>query len=84
MKDKIRRMSIIVYMLQKKDYNIHQIQEKINYIMQYEWSRSIIEKDIRELRAEFECPIQRIGHKLCIKQPYSFVNQIQNWVEFYL
>lgn len=84
MKDKIRRMSIIVYMLQKKEYNIHQIRDKMNYIMDKEWSKSIIEKDIAQLRDDFDCPIERVGNKLRIIEPYSFVNQIQQWVEFYI
>ena len=84
MRDKIRRMSIIVYMLQKKEYNIAQIHDKMNYIMDTQWSRSIVEKDIALLREEFDCPIERVGKKLRIKEPYSFVNQIQQWVEFYI
>ncbi len=84
MKDKIRRMSIIVYMLQKREYNIYQLRDKISYIMDKEWSKSIIEKDIAMLRNEFDCPIERVSHKLRIYKPYSFVNQIQGWVEFYI
>jgi len=84
MRDKIRRMSIIVYMLQKREYNIIQIQEKMNYIMDRTWSKSIVEKDLAQLRDDFNCPIERIGHKLKINKPYSFVNQIQQWVEFYV
>jgi len=84
MRDKIRRMSIIVYMLQKREYNIYQLRDKISYIMDKEWSKSIIEKDIAMLRNEFDCPIERVSHKLRIYKPYSFVNQIQGWVEFYI
>jgi hypothetical protein len=43
-----------------------------------------VEKDIALLREEFDCPIERVGKKLRIKEPYSFVNQIQQWVEFYI
>lgn len=84
MRDKIRRMSIIVYMLQKREYNIYQLRDKISYIMDKEWSKSIIEKDIAMLRNEFDCPIERMGKKLRIIDSYSFVNQIQGWVEFYI
>ena len=84
MRDKIRRMSIIVYMLQKKEYNIHQIRDKMNYIMDKEWSKSIIDKDIAQLRDDFNCPIERVGMKLRIIKPYSFVEKIQEWVEFYI
>jgi len=84
MRDKIRRMSIIVYMLQKREYNIIQIQEKMNYIMDRNWSKSIVEKDLAQLRMDFDCPIERVGMKLKINEPYSFVNQIQQWVEFYV
>ena len=84
MRDKIRRMSIIVYMLQKREYNIYQLRDKISYIMDKEWSKSIIEKDIAMLRNEFDCPIERVGMKLRIIEQYSFVNQIQGWVEFYV
>ena len=49
-----------------------------------EWSKSIIEKDIAQLRDDFDCPIERVGMKLRIIEPYSFVNQIQQWVEFYI
>ena len=48
------------------------------------WSKSIVEKDLAQLRDDFNCPIERIGHKLKINKPYSFVNQIQQWVEFYV
>lgn len=84
MRDKIRRMSIIVYMLQRKEYNIEQLQSKLEYITDRSWSRSIIDKDISMLKHEFDCPIVRVGHKLTINQEYSFVEKFRDWVEFYI
>lgn len=84
MRDKIRRMSIIVYMLQRKEYNIEQMQDKLKHITGREWSRSIIDKDISMLKNEFDCPIVRVGHKLTINREYSFIEKFRDWVEFYI
>lgn len=83
MREKIRRMSIIVYLLQRKDYHIYEIQEKCSRIMDHQWSKSIIDKDLAMLRDEFDCPIGRNGHKLGIHEEYSFINQLNKWVQFY-
>lgn len=77
-------MSIIVYMLQRKEYNIEQMQDKLKHITGREWSRSIIDKDISMLKNEFDCPIVRVGHKLTINREYSFIEKFRDWVEFYI
>lgn len=84
MREKIRRMSIIVYMLQVKPHGISQITARINHITGVDYCRSTIEKDIFMLRNEFDCPIERNDqNRLVILEDYSFVQSIIRWIEFY-
>lgn len=77
-------MALIIHMLQTKRYTTQQICDKISHIMGENWSRSIIEKDIHMLRNEFDCPIERHGHRICIIEPYDFEQKIKEWINFFV
>ena len=84
MREKMRRMSCIVYMLKVKPHSIEQITARINYITDMDYHRSSIEKDIKMLREEFDCPIERNEQKrLVILEDYSFIDKMIEWIEFY-
>ena len=84
MREKIRRMSFIVYMLKIKGHSIDQITARINYISGLDYHRSSIEKDIAMLRDEFDCPIEKNQQKrLVILEEYSFIDKVVEWIEFY-
>jgi biotin operon repressor len=84
MKEKLRRMSIIVYMLKIKAHSIEQITSRINHITGMNYHRSSIEKDIQMLRNDFGCPIERNNqNRLVILEEYSYTEMIIQWIEFY-
>ena len=84
MREKMRRMSFIVYMLKNKGHSIDQITARINYISGLDYHRSSIEKDIQMLRDEFDCPIEKYEQKrLVILEDYSFIDKVVEWIEFY-
>jgi biotin operon repressor len=84
MREKLRRMSCIVYMLKVKPHSIEQITSRVNYITGMDYCRSSIEKDIQMLRDEFDCPIEKNDQKrLVILDEYSYTDKIIQWIEFY-
>jgi hypothetical protein len=84
MREKLRRMSCIVYMLQIKPHSIEQITARVNYITGMNYHRSSIEKDIAMLRDDFDCPIEKNEQKrLVILEEYSYTAKIIQWIEFY-
>lgn len=84
MREKLRRMSMIVYMLKIKAHSIEQITSRIESMTGVDYHRSSIEKDIAMLRNEFDCPIERNGHsKLVILDDYSFIDKVIDWIQFY-
>lgn len=84
MREKMRRMSCIVYMLKVKPHSIDQITSRIEHMTGVEYHRSSIEKDISMLREEFECPIERNElNRLVILEEYSFIEKVIEWIEFY-
>jgi hypothetical protein len=84
MKEKIRRMSCIVYMLKVKPHSIDQITNRIEHMTGVRYHRSSIEKDMQLLREEFECPIERNEqNRLVILEEYSFIEKVIEWIEFY-
>ena len=84
MREKLRRMSCIVYMLKVKPHSIEQITSRVNYITSMDYCRSSIEKDIQMLRDEFDCPIEKgLQKRLVILDEYSYTDKIIQWIEFY-
>jgi hypothetical protein len=84
MREKMRRMSCIVYMLKVKPHSIDQITNRIEHMTGVKYHRSSIEKDMQLLRDEFECPIERNEHnRLVILEEYSFIEKVIQWIEFY-
>ena len=84
MREKLRRMSCIVYMLKVKPHSIEQITSRVNYNTGMDYSRSSIEKDIQMLRDEFDCPIEKgLQKRLVILDEYSYTDKIIQWIEFY-
>lgn len=84
MREKLRRMSVIVYLLKIKKYSYSELTNKVNRIMDSEYHRSSIEKDVSMLREEFDCPIESTGKGLKIDEEYDFIESVKIWVEFYL
>jgi len=84
MREKLRRMSVIVYLLKIKNYSYSQLTNKVNRIMDSEYHRSSIEKDVSMLREEFDCPIESTGRGLKIDEEYEFIESVKIWVDFYL
>jgi len=84
MREKLRRMSVIVYLLKIKKYSYSQLTNKVNRIMDSEYHRSSIEKDVSMLREEFDCPIESTGRGLKIDEEYEFIESVKIWVDFYL
>lgn len=84
MREKMRRMSCIVYMLKVKPHSIDQITNRIEHMTGVRYHRSSIEKDMQLLREEFECPIERNEqNRLVILEGYSFIEKVIEWIEFY-
>ena len=85
MREKLRRMSVIVYLLKIKPHTYNQLHSRLNYIMMSDYSRSTIEKDIAMLREEFDCPIEVSFNKngIVILEEYDFMNSITEWVQIY-
>jgi len=84
MREKLRRMSVIVYLLKIKKYSYSELTNKVNRIMDSEYHRSSIEKDVSMLREEFDCPIESTGRGLKIDEEYEFIESVKIWVDFYL
>lgn len=84
MREKLRRMSVIVYLLKIKKYSYSELTNKVNRIMDSEYHRSSIEKDVSMLREEFDCPIESTGRGLKIDEEYDFIESVKIWVDFYL
>ena len=83
MRNKIRRMSAIVYCLQQRAYTIERLHSKLNHILSDNFSKSSIEKDISMLREEFDCPIERTPAGLIIIEQYDFIAKLTEWVQLY-
>lgn len=83
MRNKIRRMSTIVYCLQQRAYTIERLHTRINHILSDNYSQSSIEKDIAMLRWEFDCPIERSPAGLVIIEDYDFIGKLREWVQLY-
>lgn len=84
MREKMRRMSCIVYMLKIKGHSIDQITQRMEHMTGVKYHRSSVEKDIAMLREEFDCPIERNSdNRLQIFDDYSFVDKLIEWIEFY-
>lgn len=85
MREKLRRMSVIVYLLKIKPHTYNQLHSRLNYIMMHHYSRSIIEKDVAMLREEFDCPIEISINRngIVILEDYDFINSIAEWVQIY-
>lgn len=92
MRNKIRRLSVIVYLLSRRSYTYAKLTDKINYMMDEQFCKSSIEKDVKLLREEFDCPIERAtnqvdsatGQKgLIINEKYDFGSKLIEWIEFF-
>jgi hypothetical protein len=83
MRNKLRRMSAIVYCLQQRPYTIARLHTRINHILSDNYSQSSIEKDIFMLREEFDCPIEKSPVGLVILEDYDFIAKVTEWVQLY-
>ena len=85
MRNKIRRLSVIVYLLSRKSYTYAQLTKKINYMMDENFCKSSIEKDVKLLRDEFDCPIVRADDQrgLRINEVYEFSDKLIEWIQFF-
>ena len=84
MREKLRRMSVIVYCLQVRPYKLTRLHDKVCYITGYPYSQSIIEKDMAMLKEEFDCPIIRTVNGLFIEEEYDFMAKIKEWIDLYV
>ena len=84
MREKLRRMSVIVYCLQVRPYKLTRLHDKVCHITGYPYSQSIIEKDMAMLKEEFDCPIIRTVNGLYIEEQYDFMAKIKEWIDLYV
>lgn len=84
-KVQIRRFYLICKYLSEGPTVTSVINDRVNAAMKAEFSQSTIEKDIRVLREELNCPIEMITthgrHQLQISKEYSFLDTLSEWAK---